>query len=400
MMSYPENYGLFAFLRIIMNCQGRHSMMDWSLLDILNIISVFLLLFFSFFLIRNKKGRRRSNGILAALLFATALCLLNYVIYKQQEISSTWVFDYLVLGNSIVFLWGPLLYFYIRSIIHPEFSFHIKHGVHLIPFLAYFSYLLIRMAILDERIVRGPLGAGIAFHPLEVLISLGSLHALFLFYIIASFRSLQRFRQQLKNYYSSTKNLEFSWLSILLVSFSMMWTIGFVNSYLAAKKGSPLPVLSFINLALIFFIANMSVYKGLKKPEVFSGFDDRIKYERSTLTRSDADRYLTKLRNLMEEERPYLDPCLNINQLARRLTIQSRHLSQVLNESLHQNFYDFINGYRIEEAKKMLANTSGEKPTVLEVLLDAGFNSKSAFNRAFKKWTGLTPSEFRRQNNP
>jgi len=373
--------------------------MDWSLLDILNIISVFLLIFFSFFLIRNKKGRRLSNGILAALLFATALCLLNYVIYQQKELSSSWVFDYLVLGNSIVFLWGPLLYFYIRSIIHPDLSFQIKHCVHLIPFLTYFSFLLIRMAILDERIVRGPLGAGIAFHPLEVLVSLGSLHAMFLFYIIASFRSLQRYRQQLKYYYSFTKNLEFSWLTILLVSFSLMWTIGFVNSYLAAKKGSPLPVLSFINLALIFFIANMSIYNGLKKPEIFSGFDERPKYERSTLTRSNAKRYLIKLKNLMEGEKPYLDPFLNIKQLARRLTIQPRHLSQILNESLHQNFYDFINSYRIEEAKKMLLGASGENLTILEVLLDAGFNSKSAFNRAFKKWTGLTPSEFKRKNN-
>ena len=373
--------------------------MAGNFINILNIISAFLLLFFSLFLIRNKKGKKISNRILAVLLFANALCLLNYIIYQQEEFLSPWIIDYLVLGNSIVFLWGPLLYFYIRSIIHRDFSFQRKHSVHLIPFLTYFLYLLIRMAILDKRILQGPLGTGLAFHPLEVIIFSTILHVLFLFYIIASFRSLWLFRQQLKNYFSTTKNLEFTWLSIILISFSVMWTIGFVNSYLAARRGSPVLVLSFVNLALIFFIANVAVYKGLNQPEIFSGIDERPKYERSTLTRSDAESYLMKLKSFMEEEKPYLDPFLNINQLARRLTIQSRHLSQILNESLKQNFYDFVNSYRIEEAKKMLLEQSDEKTTVLNVLLDAGFNSKSAFNRAFKKCTGFTPSEFRKRGH-
>jgi len=254
------------------------------------------------------------------------------------------------------------------------------------------------MIILDERTVHDSYVASSGFHPIEIFIFSGFLHALFLFYIIASFQSLRLYRQRLKNFFSTTKNLEFSWLSIILIFFSLIWTIGFANSYLAGKTGSPVPVLSFINLALIFFIANMAVYKGLKQPEIFSGIEERSKYGRSTLTRPDADLYLKKLKNFMNKEKPYLDPFLNINQLAKRLTIQPRHLSQILNESLHQNFYDFVNSFRIEEAKKMLSDSSGENVTVLEVLLDAGFNSKSAFNRAFKKCTGLTPSEFRKMN--
>ena len=372
--------------------------MRWSFINILTVISAFLLIFFSFFLIRNKKGKKLSNAILAALLFANALCLLNYIIYEQKEFSSPWALDFLVLGNSVVFLWGPLLHFYIRSIIHRDFSFQMKHSIHLIPFLTYFLYLMIKMIILDKSTVYGPSVANLAFHPLEIFFFSGFLHALFLFYIIASFSTLRIYRKQIKNFFSATKNLEFSWLSIILISFSLMWTIGFVNSYLAANTGSPVPVLSFVNLGLIFFIANVTVYKGLKQPEIFSGIEERPKYEKSTLTRSDADRHLIKLKNFMKKEKPYLDPFLNLNQLARRLSIQPRHLSQILNESLHQNFYDFVNGYRIEEAKRNLLDPSNDGATVLEVLLDAGFNSKSAFNRGFKKCTGLTPSEFRKAN--
>lgn len=394
-----HSYRHFLSLNFIINHQGRKIIMGWNHINILNIISAFLLIFFSFFLIRNKRGKKLSNGILAALLFANALCLLNYVFYQQKEFLSPWILDYLVLGNSLVFLWGPLLYFYIKSIIHRDFSFRLKHSIHIIPFVTYFLYLMIKMIILDKETSGDPFAANLAFHPLEIYIFSGFLHALFLIYIIASFRSLRLYWQQVKKFFSTTKNLKFSWLSIILVSFSLMWTIGFVNSYMAAKTGSAVPVLSFINLALIFLIANITVYKGLKQPEVFSGIDERSKYEKSTLTRLDADRYLIKLKNLMDEEKPFLNPSLNLNQLAKRLRIQPRHLSQILNETLNQNFFYFINSYRIEEAKKMLLDSSTKKATVLEVLLDAGFNSKSAFNRAFKKCTGLTPSELKKMNH-
>jgi AraC-like DNA-binding protein len=372
--------------------------MVWDFINILNIISAFLLIFFSFFLIRNKRGKKLSNWILAVFLFTNALALVNYVIYQKKEFSSPWILDYLIFGNSLVFLWGPLLYFYVRSIIHRDFSFQMKHSIHLFPFFVYFLYLMIKMIISSKNIVNDLAVAKLAFHPLEIFILSGFLHALFLFYIFASFRSLRIYRQQIKHFFSTTKNLKFSWLSIILISFSLMWTIGFLNSSLTAKTGSPVPVLSLINLALIFFIANMTVYKGLNQPEIFSGIEERPKYEKSTLTKSDADFFLTKLKNLMEEKKPHLDTFLNINQLARRLNIQPRHLSQILNESLHQNFYDFVNSYRIEEAKKMLLDSSNEKTTVLEVLLDVGFNSKSAFNRTFKKNTGLTPSQFKKMN--
>jgi AraC-like DNA-binding protein len=259
---------------------------------------------------------------------------------------------------------------------------------------------MIKMIILSRNIVNDPAVVKLAFHPLEIFILSGFLHALFLFYIFASFRSLRVYRKQIKHIFSTTKNFRFSWLSIILISFSLVWTIGFLNSSMTAKTGSPVPVLSLINLVLIFFIANTAVYKGLTQPEIFSGIEERPKYEKSTLTKPDADLFLAKLKNLMEEKKPYLDAFLNINQLARRLNIQPRHLSQILNESLHQNFYDFVNSYRIEEAKKMLLDSFNEKSTVLEVLLDVGFNSKSAFNRAFKKNTGLTPSEFKRMNRP
>ena len=100
----------------------------------------------------------------------------------------------------------------------------------------------------------------------------------------------------------------------------------------------------------------------------------------------------------MQIDQPFLDPSITVKQLADRLAISDRILSQTINEYRKQNFYDFINNYRINFAKDLLNNPIDEKMTVLEVLYAAGFNSKSAFNVAFKKETGLTPSQFRRLN--
>ena len=95
----------------------------------------------------------------------------------------------------------------------------------------------------------------------------------------------------------------------------------------------------------------------------------------------------------------YKDNTLSLPKLARRLTVSPHQLSQVLNQNLGRNFFNFISQQRIEEAKKMLLDPHYQPFTVLEIALEVGFNSVSTFNSLFKKQTGLTPSEFRKQNS-
>ena len=98
----------------------------------------------------------------------------------------------------------------------------------------------------------------------------------------------------------------------------------------------------------------------------------------------------------METEHPYLNSSLTIWELSNQLSIPMRRLSLIINGSFEQNFSEFINSYRIEAAKKRLQNPSDVNETVLEVLYDVGFQSKSAFNTAFKKMTGKTPTDFKK----
>ncbi|WP_159949816.1 helix-turn-helix domain-containing protein [Polaribacter septentrionalilitoris] len=98
----------------------------------------------------------------------------------------------------------------------------------------------------------------------------------------------------------------------------------------------------------------------------------------------------------MSKNKPYLNPSLSIRNLAAELNMNSRELSVLINQNLNQHFFDFVNEYRIEEAKSILKNPVKKEFTVLEILYEVGFNSKSSFNTAFKKHTGTTPTQFRK----
>ncbi|MCB0642793.1 MAG: AraC family transcriptional regulator, partial [Phaeodactylibacter sp.] len=118
------------------------------------------------------------------------------------------------------------------------------------------------------------------------------------------------------------------------------------------------------------------------------------KYQSSSLTDERAALYLKQLRVYMDREKPYLEPKMTIAKLAERADIPVNYLSQVINDRLDQNFFDFINSYRVREFQELLEQPDNSQYTLLSLAHDAGFNSKSTFNAIFKKFTGQTPSEY------
>jgi AraC-like DNA-binding protein len=122
---------------------------------------------------------------------------------------------------------------------------------------------------------------------------------------------------------------------------------------------------------------------------------DIPKYAHSTLSEEESKKFHEKISNFMESEKPYLDPNLSINDLSDKLDLNVRILSQVINNTLRLRFFDFVNKYRIRDAKVLLEDPPDPKITILEIMYQVGFNSKSSFNTAFKKFTGTTPSEIK-----
>ena len=180
-----------------------------------------------------------------------------------------------------------------------------------------------------------------------------------------------------------------------------MWIIDVTNFILGIMKavsGGTHYILALFSLTINFVFAAGVVYKGLKQPRIFSGIEEKPKYAEQKLTSFDNERYVEQLTTYMENEKPYLIPSLSLNDLAGKLLMSPRTLSQVINGSMNQNFFDFVNSYRIEEAKRILLDPSSQHETILEILYEVGFNSKSVFNSAFKKHADATPTQFRKSH--
>lgn len=150
---------------------------------------------------------------------------------------------------------------------------------------------------------------------------------------------------------------------------------------------------------MIITIINICVFlSNMRYPNFYRIIENEIKknrYERSLLKGLDAEVIFDRLMDLMGTENIYKDFELSLESLAQMLSITPHQLSQFMNERLNTNFRNYVNSYRIEEAKKILINESDKN--ILTICYDVGFNSKSTFNTCFKKYTSKTPSEFRQE---
>lgn len=167
--------------------------------------------------------------------------------------------------------------------------------------------------------------------------------------------------------------------------------------------------LGWMNLRLDYLIAFFIVifffligWLGFVQPRILAGipFHEAIlprKYQKSALSQADAAILAERLHHLFETEKTYLDPELRLDKLAKQLNISRHHISQALNQTYQSGFSDWVTSWRIREAKQLLTQHSRQTLIIKEIAWEAGFNTKAAFNLAFKKWTGMTPTEFREQ---
>jgi AraC-like DNA-binding protein len=155
--------------------------------------------------------------------------------------------------------------------------------------------------------------------------------------------------------------------------------------------------IDLINFLAFFIFYNYIFFKALIQPTIFSGVEEESRQKTPYLSKSVEKQYLNRLSQYMESEKPYLDPNITLINLSRKVLIPHRSLSEIINNTLGQNYYDFINTYRIKESQRLLSDTATQRKTILEILYEVGFNTKSSFNQAFKKHTGTTPTEYKRQ---
>lgn len=338
-----------------------------------------------------KQGNRAATRLLAAFMMISAINIGGSLL-----MSTKYIFQYphlTQLATPFHFLFGPVIFLYIRVALSRELRLGKKELLHLIPFVICAAYFLPLYLQSGEEKLDYLMQAFQNYPSKELRIKSLLLLCQAFPYLILSLLIFTRHVRKTKGSPSQNK-FNLLWLRTFIVMIVMTTGAGLFRLLFTFHEETIL--LIPISFSIMVYVAG---YMALKHPEALTGMDESTllkKYEKSNLTPERAESYLKRLLQTMESERPFLDGDLTLQKLAERLSIPVNHLSQIINEQLSQNFVDFVNAYRVKEAQRLLLDPSKRHYTVLAIAEEVGFNSKSAFNVAFKKHASMTPTEFRR----
>ncbi len=368
--------------------------MDPSLISYLSFLITFQLLFVGIFLITHKKGNRRNNILLGTIFILVAWNMgdltlqMNGVVFKWEFLQH--------LDDGFFLLYGPISYLYAQGVIFRDFKLSSGNLLHLTPYLL-LTILLLSLENLtppstSEEIIKNDL-------PWQFYLISAFMYAHFFVYLGLTYKSLWKYRKIIKNKYSQIDQINLDWLSFSLNTFGLLAFLSLIHNFITLTGNRSVFIVTLVLLLIfIFYFVNKVILKALRQPEIFAGIaqNETSKYLGSNLTPSQIEEYKKQLLALLSSEKSFLNPQVSLTDLSEKLSVSTKHLSQVINQSFNKSFFDFINTYRIQEVQQTLKESMDDKLTVLEAMYEAGFNSKSSFNTAFKKETGQTPTEFRK----
>ena len=331
---------------------------------------------------------------LIGLVLVLVLNLFNQLLLSTQLAVE---FPHLVfLATPFLFLIGPLYQWHIRGAIDPGFRPR-RLLLHLIPFIL--GIVLMSPYYLASTLDKGAVLE--AYYQADLIpLSVGS-YLFMALQIAQTFGYIYRTSQSISNpsthRHSKRRKQGVVWLKRFGLAFSIYWAIDFValTSYTVLGAIHPqvfyltmLGAALFINVLVIFIIRHHKEFNLL----ILTPF--QAKYRNSTLSTQETNLILDKIFNVMDEEKPYLDPELSLAKFASIFDKTPHQISGILNESLGKSFYEFINEYRFKEVKTRLQSNQYGHLTLLAIALDSGFNNKNTFNKVFKRHSGKTPSQF------
>lgn len=389
-----------------------------QLLSIINFTAAIQGLFLSYLLV-NSKVHAKESRILALLVFVMSVGVLGAVLglsgyYKELP-------HLIRVGDPLVLLFGPLLYFYIYQL--TQGNLPKKYALHLLPFLIYL------ITLIPFYLLSG--AEKVAFVEKVFLVKLQKPEVVFiqamrfihiLIYVIISLFLLKKFRQFLKENYSAIEKLNLdksAFLLKLFIAISLLQIVVYVvSTFVPIDFVLTNNIISLAISGVIYALAYTSwnrqgsittptvanepvkqvTANGLENPLQFSGIKVEEK-KRSNYFLSDEQYTLlaSKLEILLQKDKVFMESELSLTQLSEKLGIPSYQTSELINRKYKEPFFDLINRHRIEEVKKRLNDPTYYHFSILGIAMDCGFNTKSSFNAAFKKFSGLTPSEFRKK---
>lgn len=333
-------------------------------------IIFFLFLLLSFFLITAKSERKLPNYLFAAFLLVSVIDLSGFFLSPPHNKMIEG------LKLSSILLQMPMYFLYVNSACYYNFSLQRKHLLHGIPFLFFFCLFSI---------------SGISEQTDQWFDIVSTVQ--YYFYIIAVFLVLRTFRKVYRENYSNNHHLTYKWLFQTTVIFLIGNFFVLLRDFVKDNNTIFSGLYAFSSLFVLFVISWL-VLNALYRPNLFSGIDKNlVPVQPVTDIRNEPEK-LKPLLDFMKADKPYLDDKLTLQKLAEQMSMPEKQLSLLINQHTGKHFFDFINEFRINDAKALLKDQP--QLTVLEILYEVGFNSKSSFYTAFKKETHQTPSDYRK----
>lgn len=358
------------------------------------------------------KSDRSVNLFLALYIFCTCLIMTMPII---MEIVG-WQNSFFI--QPVPLLTGPLLYLYLRSF--KETISWRKAIPHFLLFILFFFIAYWNLSALGNEYPDAKDLPGEALNrPLSILLIFAKPVQQVIYYFLAR-KTLSSYQRSIRHLFSETSRFDLHWARFLINGYIIL-VVAFILIFpLMLRFPEQFNLLLLLNMALATPYIYLATHRGILQPtiwqvqpgiaketveeemqeaeEIETGRPTNNKHSKTAKIGLNADRIkelVNRITMLMDREKLYQETELTLHELAGKLRVPTYQVSQALNEGMKKNFYDLVNGHRVEEAKRLLLDSKNRNYTILSVGFEAGFNSKTTFNTVFKKFTGLTPTEFR-----
>ncbi len=374
---------------------------QFSLFDILIIIGI-VQGFVTGILLLITKRNPKSNPFLGLGLIAFSF-LISKTLLHTLGLWNTQFFRYFPNGTELVV--APLIYFYIRSLIDSRFRFRKKDILHFIPFLLSqgFSFVVyFSVFSINDFVEKDTIASAMHFNTVKIIEERLVIISIVI-YLLAGYSKLTTYKKWLNNTTSDNTFPDFSWLRNIYIFSIIVAVFSFTNimsDFLFNLRDVTNVHWQTYQVFISFFIYYLG-FIGYKQPhfdviEIDTAPIEVIKEDvKESIIDSEKNNTIKiALTKALEEDRVYLNPTINLQQLSKLLSVNQRELSHVINSSFNKTFRDLINDYRVAEVKLKLVNKDYEHMSILGIALECGFNSEASFYRIFKKNTGLSPKEF------
>jgi AraC-like DNA-binding protein len=349
--------------------------------------------FFVALLLNSKSVKQSRANIFLSILLISLSFSIAHIQYAGEVINHLSVEVYSI-GDPTFLLIAPFLWFYTTELTGQRVEFSWKTILHFLPFLFIIVISLSFQSIRSAEVI-SMLGKGHRIGSVLFWITVLVQFSVYQFFIHNRWTKYQTVIQQ---EVSNPENVSISWVRFFLAVFLLV-NLFFLFSLFAVIHLESKEWL-FESVGVIFALSIFALgYKGILQREILQPSARELNSDPPIAIRENKPQdqeLIDRVVAYMKEKKPFLDPELTLSSLARELSLNRSQLSQLINGGMDDNFYNFVNKFRVEEVKKLMVDPQYHNFNMLGLALEAGFKSKSTFNLIFKRFTGLTPSEYKK----